>query len=338
MTRNTLTNGLRNAVISFLLLIPYNLLAFAVTMYISEGGVTPWIAVPATVVGLGALFLGGRFLLRELPSAIGTLLSLLALPLLYMGTGALLCGEDFWYGIYPSFFLSSASIPISVFLNWDAPSALRILSYIFGALLPFAALYVGIQFRPIEKQPTEDSSAKVNLKNSAVSFFSWGIAEAICGTLYFCGIYQLVAHGGGAQQILGLLFSFVLSLVPYVVPLIFGRYCSTLTKNAATDALACCIPFLLLAAVRLFSSLFIWAVPTAQNNDASIFFRLSPTTFGFIYFIVPFLPGSEVVNGTMHSAVPDAVYGILPVLLPPLAYFIGMQMKRKHEKGREENV
>lgn len=338
MTRNTLTNGLRNAVISFLLLIPYNLLAFAVTMYISEGGVTPWIAVPATVIGLGALFLGGRFLLRELPSAIGTLLSLPALPLLYVGIAALLCGEDFWYGIYPSFFLSSASIPISVFLNWDAPSVLRILSYIFGALLPFAALYGGIQFRPIEKQPTEDSSAKVNLKNSAVSFFSWGIAEAICGALYFAGIYQLVAQGGPVELVFGLLFAAILSAIPYIVPLICGRYCSTLTKNAATDALACCIPFLLLAAVRLFGSLFIWAVPTAQNNDASIFFRLSPTTFGFIYFIVPFLPGSEVVNGTMQSAVPDAVYGILPVLLPPIAYFIGMQMKRKHEKGREKNA
>ena len=338
MTRNTLTNGLRNAVIAFLLLIPYNLLAFAVTMYISEGGVTPWIAVPATVIGLGALFLGGRFLLRELPSAIGTLLSLPALPLLYIGIAALLCGEDFWYGIYPSFFLSSASIPISVFLNWDAPSVLRILSYIFGALLPFAALYGGIQFRPIEKQPTGDSSAKENLKNSAVSFFSWGIAEAICGALYFAGIYQLVAQGGPVEFVFGLLFAAILSAIPYIVPLVFGRYCSTLTKNAATDALACCIPFLLLAAVRLFSSLFIWAVPTAQNNDASIFFRLSPTTFGFIYFIVPFLPGSEVVNGTMQSAVPDAVYGILPVLLPPLAYFIGMQMKRKHEKGREENA
>lgn len=338
MTRNTLTNGLRNAILAFLLLIPYNLLAFAVTMYISEGGVTPWIAVPATIIGLGALFLGGRFLLRELPSAIGTLLSLLALPLLYMGTGALLCGEDFWYGIYPSFFLSSASIPISVFLNWDAPSVLRILSYIFGALLPFAALYVGIQFRPIEKQPTEDSSAKENLKNSAVSFFSWLIAEAICGALYFCGIYQLVAQGDSFEIILGLLFSVVLSLVPYVVPLIFGRYCSTLTKNAATDALACCIPFLLLAAVRLFGSLFVWAVPTAQNNDASIFFQLSPTTFGFIYFIEPFLPGSEVVGGTMQTVVPDAVYGILPALLPPIAYFIGMQMKRKREKGREKSV
>lgn len=338
MTRNTLTNGLRNAVISFLLLIPYNLLAFAVTMYISEGGVTPWIAVPATVIGLGALFLGGRFLLRELPSAIGTLLSLPALPLLYIGIAALLCGEDFWYGIYPSFFLSSASIPISVFLNWDAPSVLRILSYIFGALLPFAALYGGTLFQPIRKQPRADAPSKHILKNSAISFFSWLIAEIICGALYFCGIYQLVAQGGGFELILGLLFSVVLSLVPYVVPLVFGRYCSTLTKNAATDALACCIPFLLLAAVRLFSSLFIWAVPTAQNNDASIFFQLSPTTFGFIYFIVPFLPGSEVVNGTMQSAVPDAVYGILPVLLPPIAYFIGMQMKRKHEKGREKSV
>lgn len=338
MTRNTLTDGLRNAVISFLLLIPYNFLAFAVTMYIGEGGVTPWIAVPATVIGLGALFLGGRFLLRELPSAIGTLLSLLALPLLYMGTGALLCGEDFWYGIYPSFFLSSASIPISVFLNWDAPSVLRILSWIFGALLPFAALYVGIQFRPIRKQPTADGTSKQSFKNSAISFFSWLIAEMICGALYFCGIYQLVAQGNPFEFILGLFFSVVLSLTPYVVPLIFGRYCSTLSKNAATDALACCIPFLLLAAVRIFGTLFIATVPTAQNNDASVFFRLSPTTFGFMYFIVPFLPGSEVVDGTMQSVIPDAVYGILPALLPPIAYFIGMQIKREHEKGRDENA
>lgn len=338
MTRNTFTDGLRNAVISFLLLIPYNFLAFAVTMYISEGGVTPWVAVPATVIGLGTLFLGGRFLLRELPSAIGTLLSLPALPLLYMGTWALLCGEDFWYGIYPSFFLSSASIPISVFLNWDAPSVLRILSYIFGVLLPFAALYGGTLFQPIRKQPTASAPSRSILKNSAAAFGSWLIAEAVCGVLFLFGIYQLVAQGGIAAQLMGLFFAAVLALAPYIVPLICGKSFGKRTKNTVTDFFSCCIPFLILAAARGLVTLFIAKNPNVYEPDALLYFRIPPTTVGFIYFIVPFLPGSEVVGGTMQSAVPDAVYGILPSVLPPIAYFIGMQIQKRRRKGCDSDA
>lgn len=338
MTRNTLTDGLRNAVISFLLLIPYNFLAFAVTMYIGEGGVTPWIAVPAAVLGLGALFLCGRYFLRELPSAIGTLASLPALPLVYTGIAALICGKDFWYGIYPSFFLSSAAFPLSAFLNYDTPSVFQTLSYILGTLLPFAALYGGTLFQPIQKQTTASTPSRNFLKNSAAAFGSWLIAEAVCGVLYLFGIYELVVQEGTAEQILGLLFAAVLALTPYIVPLICGKSFGKRTKNGVTDFFFCCIPFLILAAVRMLVTLFIAENPNVYEPDALLYFRIPPTTMGFIYFIVPFLPGSEVVGGTMQSVIPDAVYEILPALLPPITYFIGMQSKRKREKGRDENA
>lgn len=338
MTRNALTDGLRNALISFLLLIPYNYAAFAVMMLVGEGGFTPWIAVPAAMVGLGALFLCGRYFLRELPSAIGTLLSLSALPLLYTGLAALICGKNFWYGFYPSFFLSSAALPISVFLKYDTPSALEFLSYALGILLPFAALYGGTLFQPIQKQVTAATTSRNFLKNSAAAFGSWLIAEAVCGVLYLFGIYELVAQGGTAERILGLLFAAVLALAPYIVPLIFGKSFGKRTKNTVTDFFSCCIPFLILMVARGLVTLFIAENPNVYEPDVLLYFRIPPTTMCFIYFIVPFLPGSEVVGGTMQSVIPDVVYGILPGVLPPIAYFIGMLIQKKRRKGCDSDA
>lgn len=338
MTRNTLTDGLRNAVISFLLLIPYNFLAFAVTMYISEGGVTPWVAVPATVIGLGTLFLGGRYFLRELPSVWQTLLSICTLPILCTGTVMLISGTQSSWDFYTAFFLHSAFIPISVFLNYDTPSALEFLSYALGILLPFAALYGGTLFQPIQKQVTAAAPSRNFLKNSAAAFGSWMIAEAVCGVLYLFGIYELVAQGGTAEQILGLLVAAVLALAPYIVPLIFGKSFGKRTKNTVTDFFSCCIPFLILMVARGLVTLFIAENPNVYEPDVLLYFRIPPTTMGFIYFIVPFLPGSEVVGGTMQSVIPDAVYGILPGVLPPIAYFIGMLIQKRRRKGCDSDA
>lgn len=338
MTRNTFTDGLRNAVISFLLLIPYNYAAFAATMLIGEGGCPPWLGVPAAAIGAGALFLCGRYFLRELPSVWQTLLSICTLPILCTGTVMLISGTQSSGDFYTAFFLHSASIPISVFLNWDAPSVLRILSYIFGVLLPFAALYGGTLFQPIRKQPTASAPSRSILKNSAAAFGSWLIAEAVCGVLFLFGIYQLVAQGGIAAQLMGLFFAAVLALAPYIVPLICGKSFGKRTKNTVTDFFSCCMPFLILAAARGLVTLFIAKNPNVYEPDALLYFRIPPTTVGFIYFIVPFLPGSEVVGGTMQSAVPEAVCGILPSVLPPIAYFIGMQIQKRRRKGCDSDA
>lgn len=338
MIKNTFTNGLRNAVISFLLLIPYNFLAFAVGMLISEGGFTPMITLPATIFGIGILFLCSRRFLRDLPSIWQTLLSISALPLIYTGIAALIYGRHFLEGIYTSFFLSSVVFPVSVFLNDDAPVFLQILSYALGVLLPFAALYGGTLFQPMQTETPIAHPTNHILKNSAISFFSWLIAESICGALYFSGMYQLIVQGDTFEVILGLFFAVVLCLVPYIVPLVCGKYFGECTKNAATDLLSCCIPFLLLAVARVLVTLFVAENSNVYTGDALLYFRIPPTTMGFIYFIVPFLPGSEVVGGTMRSVIPDALYGILPGISPSIAYFIGMQIQKRCQKGRDTDA
>ncbi len=334
MTKNTFTDGLRNAVVSFLLLLPYNFLAFGVLMLHSEGGFPPWLGIPAAAVGLGVLFLCSRRFLRELPSVWQTLLSIFALPLLYTGTAMLIgVSDDF----YAAFFLYSAAIPTSVFLNYDAPPFLEIFSYALGVLLPFAALYGGTLFQPIRTEAPSETLPRGIFKNSAVAFFSWLIAEAVCGTLYLCGIYPLFTSGG-AGLVLGMIFAVILSITPYIVPLICGKNFGHRTKNIASDLLSCCIPFLLLAAARILVSLFIAENPHTYNSGTLLYFRIPPTTMGFIYFIVPFLPGSEVVHGTMQSVIPEAAYSILPCLLPPIAYFIGMRLPKRRKKGSDGNV
>lgn len=330
MKENTLIYGLRNAVLSFLLLIPYSFLGLAVLMAIGEGGMTPFIVLPAAILGLSLLFVCGRKLLRELPSVWQTVLSIVSLPLLYTGMALLICGKHFSEGIYASFFLSSAAFPAAFFLTGDAPQLFVVLCGVLGILLPFAALYGGTLFQPVQENSSSGSVPYGFFRNGATAFFSWLIAEGVCGVLYLSGIYSLCT-GSAAEFVWGMIFAVVLSLTPHIVPFFAGRTLSLPTERRSADVFAATLPFLLLLLVRILLML----LGTSEKNIYAIF---PPTTFGFIYFIAPFLPGSEVVNGTMQFAIPNAAFAVLPCLLPPTLYCIGMHVKRKHKKEEQDNA